>query len=49
MTAASDRAARPVSLVGLGGMGAGMGLRLLDAGHPLTVHNRTAAKARPLA
>jgi 3-hydroxyisobutyrate dehydrogenase-like beta-hydroxyacid dehydrogenase len=49
MTAAPSRAARPVTLVGLGGMGAAMGLRLLDAGHPLTVYNRTAAKAEPLA
>ncbi|MBE9499243.1 NAD(P)-dependent oxidoreductase [Streptomyces sp. GKU 257-1] len=30
-------------------MGGGMARRLLDAGHPLTVHNRTAAKAAPLA
>jgi 3-hydroxyisobutyrate dehydrogenase len=33
---------------GLGGMGTGMALRLLEQGHRLTVWNRTAAKAAPL-
>ena len=37
-----------VALLGLGLMGAGMARRLLDAGFPLTVWNRTAAKATPL-
>jgi 3-hydroxyisobutyrate dehydrogenase-like beta-hydroxyacid dehydrogenase len=39
----------PVALVGLGGMGAAIGHRLLDKGCALTVFNRTAAKAAPLA
>ncbi|CAL9409892.1 NAD(P)-binding domain-containing protein [Streptomyces sp. enrichment culture] len=38
-----------LAFIGLGNMGAGMAHRLLAAGHPLTVHNRTAAKATPLA
>jgi 3-hydroxyisobutyrate dehydrogenase-like beta-hydroxyacid dehydrogenase len=37
-----------IAAVGLGNMGAGMALRLLDAGHPLVVHNRTVERARPL-
>lgn len=37
-----------VGLVGLGNMGAAIAERLLSAGYPLTVHNRTAAKAEPL-
>ncbi|WP_019358410.1 NAD(P)-binding domain-containing protein [Streptomyces sp. AA1529] len=45
--AAADR--EPPAFIGLGNMGGGMARRLLDAGHPLTVHNRTAAKAVPLA
>jgi 3-hydroxyisobutyrate dehydrogenase-like beta-hydroxyacid dehydrogenase len=36
-------------LVGLGNMGTAMAERLLGAGYPLMVHNRTAAKAEPLA
>lgn len=40
---------RKVALLGLGLMGSGMAGRLLDAGHSLTVYNRTAEKARPLA
>src|ERR1700740_2821195 len=36
-----------VALIGLGLMGSGMAGRLLDAGFPLTVYNRTAAKAQP--
>ncbi|MCG5219147.1 NAD(P)-dependent oxidoreductase [Streptosporangium sp. KLBMP 9127] len=37
-----------ITLIGLGGMGAGMGLRLLDEGFPLHVYNRTPEKGRPL-
>ncbi|MEU4966375.1 NAD(P)-binding domain-containing protein [Streptomyces smyrnaeus] len=39
----------PLAFVGLGNMGGGMAHRLLAAGRTLTVHNRTAAKAAPLA
>jgi 3-hydroxyisobutyrate dehydrogenase-like beta-hydroxyacid dehydrogenase len=38
-----------LAFIGLGGMGSGMALRLRSAGIPLVVHNRTAAKADPLA
>jgi 3-hydroxyisobutyrate dehydrogenase-like beta-hydroxyacid dehydrogenase len=38
-----------VGLVGLGHMGAAVGERLLGAGYPLVVFNRTRAKAGPLA
>lgn len=38
-----------VTMLGLGVMGAGMAHNLLKAGFPLTVYNRTAAKAEPLA
>ncbi len=37
-----------VALLGLGLMGSGMAGRLLDAGYPLRVYNRDAAKAEPL-
>jgi 3-hydroxyisobutyrate dehydrogenase-like beta-hydroxyacid dehydrogenase len=37
-----------VAVVGLGGMGSRIARRLLDAGHDLTVWNRTAAKTEPL-
>ncbi|MDA3647659.1 NAD(P)-dependent oxidoreductase [Saccharopolyspora indica] len=37
-----------LALIGLGNMGGGVAHRLLDAGYPLTVHNRTAAKTAPL-
>ncbi|WP_217551626.1 NAD(P)-dependent oxidoreductase [Streptomyces sp. GbtcB6] len=37
-----------IAFLGLGHMGAPMARRLLAAGHPLTVWNRTAAKAEPL-
>ncbi|QGN49964.1 NAD-binding protein [Micromonospora sp. WMMC415] len=40
---------RELAFVGLGGMGAGMARCLRAAGYPLVVHNRTAAKAAPLA
>ncbi|MFB7515267.1 NAD(P)-dependent oxidoreductase [Streptomyces sp. NPDC056144] len=36
---------RRIAFLGLGSMGLPMARRLLDAGHPLTVWNRTAAKA----
>ncbi|MGH9593631.1 MAG: NAD(P)-dependent oxidoreductase, partial [Bryobacteraceae bacterium] len=36
-----------VAFLGLGTMGAGMARRLLDAGFPLTVYNRSAKKAAP--
>ena len=42
-------AERPLAFLGLGSMGGGMARRLLEAGHPLTVFNRTAHKAAPLA
>lgn len=38
-----------VGFVGLGVMGAPMALNLLQAGYPLTVYNRTAHRAAPLA
>jgi len=38
-----------VGFVGLGTMGAPMARRLLDAGHEVTVHNRTRERERPLA
>jgi 3-hydroxyisobutyrate dehydrogenase len=38
-----------IGFIGLGVMGAPMARRLLAAGHKLTVYNRTAARARPLA
>ncbi|HET6822146.1 MAG TPA: NAD(P)-dependent oxidoreductase [Anaerolineales bacterium] len=38
-----------VSLIGLGSMGIGIAHNILKAGFDLTVHNRTAAKAEPLA
>ncbi|WP_457541212.1 NAD(P)-binding domain-containing protein [Streptomyces filamentosus] len=42
-------APRRIAFLGLGSMGLPMARRLLDAGHQLTVWNRTAAKAAPLA
>jgi 3-hydroxyisobutyrate dehydrogenase len=38
-----------VTLLGLGIMGSGMAHRLLGAGFPLTIYNRTAEKAKPFA
>ncbi|GAB2842097.1 hypothetical protein GCM10027074_05690 [Streptomyces deserti] len=38
-----------IAFLGLGHMGTPMARRLLAAGHPLTVWNRTAARAEPLA
>src|SRR3954469_20972139 len=37
-----------VGFIGLGNMGSAMASSLLKAGHELTVHNRTASKAKPL-
>src|SRR5437867_2815329 len=37
-----------IGLIGLGHMGSGMAMSLLRAGHDLTVHNRTPAKAQTL-
>ena len=45
-----SRDPRPaVGLIGLGHMGSAFGERLLDAGFDLVVHNRSPAKAEPLA
>ncbi|MEU8146547.1 NAD(P)-dependent oxidoreductase [Nonomuraea sp. NPDC048901] len=38
-----------IAVIGLGGMGAGLAHRLLAAGFPVTVHNRTAGRAESLA
>ena len=38
-----------IAFLGLGRMGAAMASRLLDRGYELTVYNRTAARAEPLA
>jgi 3-hydroxyisobutyrate dehydrogenase len=38
-----------VAFLGLGAMGGGMAARLIAAGHSLSVYNRTAARAQPLA
>lgn len=38
-----------VTVIGLGSMGSDLASALLDRGHPTTVWNRTAEKARPLA
>src|ERR1700693_3354277 len=40
--------AMQVGFIGLGSMGSGMAANLLKAGHALTVHNRTPAKAEAL-
>ncbi|MFC4533222.1 NAD(P)-dependent oxidoreductase [Sphaerisporangium dianthi] len=37
-----------IAVIGLGGMGAGLAHRLLEAGHAVTVHNRTPGRAAPL-
>lgn len=39
---------RKVGFIGLGIMGAAMARRLVEAGHAVTVHNRTASKCAPL-
>ncbi|MFF4856098.1 NAD(P)-dependent oxidoreductase [Streptomyces rubiginosohelvolus] len=38
----------PVTVVGLGSMGSALAEAFIDAGHPVTVWNRTPAKAAPL-
>ena len=38
-----------VGFIGLGRMGSGMAANLIRAGHEVTVHNRTGARAQPLA
>lgn len=38
-----------IGFVGLGDIGAPMAMRILDAGHPLTVYNRTREKTLPFA
>ena len=40
--------AETIGFIGLGAMGGAMARRLLEAGHPLRVWNRSAAKAEPL-
>jgi 3-hydroxyisobutyrate dehydrogenase len=48
--AMSETVTKPrVALIGLGLMGSGMARRLLAAGFPLAVHNRTASRVAPLA
>lgn len=42
-------ALEPVAFIGLGALGAPMAARLLQAGHPLTVHNRSRERELPLA
>ena len=44
----SDANKPTVGFIGLGLMGSRMAGRLLDAGYPLIVYNRTAEKAKPL-
>ena len=39
---------RAIGFLGLGIMGRSMAKRLIEAGHPVTVYNRTASKAAPL-
>ncbi|MBW5480971.1 NAD(P)-dependent oxidoreductase [Streptomyces bambusae] len=45
----TDAAQRPLTLLGLGDMGTALARTWLAAGHPVTVWNRTAAKAQALA
>ncbi|MFF5917366.1 NAD(P)-dependent oxidoreductase [Streptomyces flavochromogenes] len=45
---ATDSTRQKIAFIGLGSMGLPMARRLLDAGHPSTVWNRTAAKADAL-
>ncbi|MEU6000212.1 NAD(P)-binding domain-containing protein [Streptomyces sp. NPDC047197] len=44
----STAAKTPVTVIGLGNMGAALAATLLENGHPTTVWNRSAAKAKPL-
>ena len=46
MTESSDMPC--IGFIGIGAMGSRMARRLLAAGYPLTVYNRTPAKAQPL-
>lgn len=49
-TESSDRSGRrAVTVLGLGSMGTALATALLDRGHPTTVWNRSADRARPLA
>ncbi|MFD8694467.1 NAD(P)-dependent oxidoreductase [Kitasatospora purpeofusca] len=48
-TAPGTTAPAPLTLLGLGAMGTALADAWLSAGHPLTVWNRTAARAEPLA
>lgn len=48
-TTTSTTSTTPVTLLGLGDMGTALARAWLAAGHPLTVWNRTPAKAEPLA
>ncbi|MGV9889413.1 NAD(P)-dependent oxidoreductase [Streptomyces sp. NPDC003395] len=45
----TDPKRSPITLLGTGAMGTALGLAWLAAGHPVTVWNRTAARAQPLA
>ncbi|MDT0545753.1 MULTISPECIES: NAD(P)-dependent oxidoreductase [Streptomyces] len=45
----TDHGHQAVTVVGLGSMGSALASALLDRGHPTTVWNRSADKARPLA
>jgi len=45
----TSKASHDIGWIGLGRMGEAMAARLIKAGHPLSVWNRTAAKADPLA
>ena len=49
MTTRHSPPTTPLSFLGLGRMGQPMAARLLDAGYPLAVWNRTAERARDLA
>ena len=44
--AAAAEARTRIGFIGLGAMGSRIAGRLLDAGHPVSATNRTAAKAR---
>lgn len=48
-TMTADRSTTPITVLGLGAMGSAIARTFLDRGHPVTVWNRTAAKAAPLA
>ncbi len=48
-SSASDRPVTRIGVIGLGVMGGGMASRLLDQGHRIVVHNRTAARTEPFA